>query len=129
MLKFSGILIGTEDPQRLKDYYTKLFGAPTWDWEGYFGWQFGDTGIAFGAHDQVKGKNREPGRLIWNLEAEDVKGEFQRLKTAGASVVKEPYKMNDEDPGFIATLSDPDGNYFQLMTPMPAPEELEARAR
>lgn len=128
-MKLSGVLIGTEDPQRLKDYYTKLFGQPSWEMEGYFGWQFGDSGIAFGAHDQVKGKNREPGRLIWNLEAEDVKSEFQRLRSAGASVVKEPYKMSDEDPGWIATLSDPDGNYFQLMTPMPVPEREEARSR
>ena len=43
----------------------------------------------------------------------------QTLKSAGATVVQEPYQM-DGDPGWIATLSDPDGNYFQLMSPMPA---------
>jgi len=122
-MKLSGILIGTDDPKRLKDYYTKLFGKPTWEMEGYFGWQFGDGGIAFGAHDHVEGKNKEPGRLIWNLEAEDVNSEFARLRASGATVVKEPYKMSDDDPGWIATFSDPDNNYFQLMTPMPMPAE------
>ena len=34
---------------RGEDYYTKLFGRPTWDDGGYFVWQFGDSGIAFGA--------------------------------------------------------------------------------
>jgi predicted enzyme related to lactoylglutathione lyase len=121
--KLSGILIGTEDPQRLKDYYAKLFGKPTWEDGGYFGWQFGDNGISFGAHDEVKGKNREPGRVIWNLESRDVKSDFERLRKAGASVVKEPYKMGDDDPGWIATFSDPDNNYFQLMSPMPVPAE------
>src|SRR5512132_750097 len=101
MMKLSGVLIGTEDAARLKAYYSKLFGKPTWEEGGYFGWQFGDSGIAFGAHSEVKGKNREPGRLIWNLAAADVKGEFERLKTAGATVVREPYHMGD-DPGFIA---------------------------
>ena len=26
--------------------------------------------------------------------------------------------MSEEDPGLIATLADPDDNYFQLMSPM-----------
>jgi predicted enzyme related to lactoylglutathione lyase len=30
-------------------------------------------------------------------------------------VVNAPYKMGE---GLIATLADPDGNYFQLMNPM-----------
>ena len=126
-MKFSGILIGTDNPQRLKDYYTKLFGKPTWEMGGYFGWQFGDSGIAFGEHSEVKGKNSQPGRMIWNLEADDVKGEFEKLRRAGATVVREPYHMDDNDPGWIATLADPDNNYFQLMTPMPEEmrEEME----
>jgi len=120
-MKLSGVLIGTEDPQRLKDYYTKLFGKPSWEEGGYFGWQFGAEGIAFGAHDQVKGKNREPGRVIWNLEVTDVKGEFGKLKAAGATVVREPYEPGGAGRGWVATLSDPDNNYFQLMSPMPTP--------
>src|SRR2546423_477426 len=86
-MNMQGILIGSEDPKRLRDYYTKLFGDPTFDDNGYFGWRLGDGTVAFGPHDQVKGKNREPGRVIWNLESSDVKGEFQKLKTAGATVV------------------------------------------
>ncbi|HEX6507326.1 MAG TPA: VOC family protein, partial [Chloroflexota bacterium] len=60
-----------------------------------------------------------PGRLIWNIETPDVRGEFQRLKAAGAIVVREPYEFEGSPPGSaIATLADPDGNYFQLMSPM-----------
>jgi tRNA(adenine34) deaminase len=119
-MKLNGVLIGTDDPGKLKAYYTKLFGKPAWEDGGYFGWQFGDAGVAFGAHDEVKGKNQQPGRVIWGLESSDVKGEFDRLKAAGATVVREPYQMGD-NPGWIATLSDPDNNYFQLMSPMPQP--------
>jgi predicted enzyme related to lactoylglutathione lyase len=124
-MNFSGILIGTENTQRLRDYYTKLFGKPTWDDGGYFGWQFGSGGVSIGPHDQVKGKNTSPGRLLWNLETSDVKGEFEKLKAAGATVVKEPYQMGDA-PGedmWITTFSDPDNNYFQLMSPMEMPTE------
>src|SRR5437773_10331793 len=124
-MKFGGILIGSEDPTKLKAYYTKLFGKPTFEDQTYFGWQFGQSGIAIGPHDQVKGKNQEPGRVIWNLEAADVKGEFAKLQRAGATVVKEPYKLGDQGEYLIATFSDPDNNFFQLMTPMEVPSSAE----
>lgn len=132
-MKFSGVLIGSEKPDELKVYYTKLFGKPTFDDGSYFGWQFGEGGVTIGPHDQVKGKSREPGRVIWNLETADVAGEFKRLKTAGATVVKEPYDPAEgtEYSGMlISTFSDPDNNYFQLMSPMdPAViERMQAEA-
>jgi predicted enzyme related to lactoylglutathione lyase len=117
-MKFSGVLIGSEDPARLKQFYTKLFGTPAWEDERYFGWRFGDATVMFGPHDEVKGRNREPGRIIWNFETPDVKGEFARLKAAGATVVKEPYDPGENSGMLIGTFSDPDGNYFQLGSPM-----------
>ena len=123
-MNLNSILIGSENPQRLKDYYTKLFGEPTWDDGAYFGWQLGSGALTVGPHDQVKGKNREPGRVLWNIETADVQGEFKKLKAAGANVVREPYdpaEGNADMSGMlISTFSDPDNNYFQLMSPMDA---------
>jgi predicted enzyme related to lactoylglutathione lyase len=53
----------------------------------------------------------------WNLETPDVHGEFERLKAAGATVVQEPYQPGEAPEG-IATFSDPDDNYLQLLSPM-----------
>ena len=89
-VNFNSILIGSENPQRLRDYYTKLFGKPNWDLGGYVGWQIGSGAVTVGPHDQVKGKSGQPGRVIWNIETPDVKGQFAKLKAAGATVVKEP---------------------------------------
>ena len=116
-MNFNSILIGSEDPQRLVDYYTKLFGEPTWNEGGYVGWMLGAGAVTVGPHDQVTGKNPQPGRLIWNIETADVKGDFDRFTAAGAEVVREPYGFEGAE-GLIATLADPDGNYFQLMSPM-----------
>jgi predicted enzyme related to lactoylglutathione lyase len=112
------ILIGSENPERLTDYYTKLFGAPGWSDSRYSGWQMGTGFVTVGPHDQVKGSNTQPGRLLWNLESGDVKSDFERLKAAGATVVREPYQPDGAPEAWIATLSDPDGNYFQLTSPM-----------
>jgi predicted enzyme related to lactoylglutathione lyase len=37
------------------------------------------------------------------------------MRAAGAGVVREPYEAAG---GWVTTLSDPKGNYFQLVTPM-----------
>jgi predicted enzyme related to lactoylglutathione lyase len=124
-MNLNSILIGSEDPQRLAEYYTKLFGEPGWNEGGYIGWLIGSGALTVGPHDQVSGRNAQPGRIIWNIESADVKGDFERFKAAGATVVREPYGMDDDaDDGLIATFADPDDNYFQLMSPMPA--EMQA---
>jgi|SRR5215217_2318114 len=120
-MKLTGVLIGSEDPKRLVGYYGKLFGQPTFEDSGYSGWQIGDGWITIGPHDQVTGKNPQPGRVIWNIETPDVRAEFERFKAAGAIVVREPYDPGSPDDGpemQIATFADPDDNYFQLMAPM-----------
>ena len=118
-MNLNSILIGSEDPQRLVDYYTRLFGKPGWDEGGFSGWQIGDGGVTVGRHDQIKGKNPQPGRVIWNIESGDVKGDFEGLKAAGAKVVREPYQPDGAPSDmWVATFSDPDDNYFQLMSAM-----------
>ena len=117
-MNFNSILIGSGDPQRLVDYYARLFGDPTMSEGGYTGWQLGSGWVTIGPHDQVSGQNPQPGRLLWNIESADVRGDFDRFVAAGAIVVREPYGMGDEDSGLIATFADPDDNYFQLMSPM-----------
>ena len=116
-MNFNSILIGSADPKGLVDYYTRMFGEPTMTEGDYTGWQLGSGFVSVGPHDQVTGTNAQPGRLIWNVETPDVKGEFDRMKAAGAVVVAEPYSYEGSDY-WIATLADPDGNYFQLTSPM-----------
>jgi predicted enzyme related to lactoylglutathione lyase len=123
-VNLNSILIGSEDPKRLADYYTRVFGDPTWSDGGYVTWVIGSGAVSIGPHDQVHGKNVHPGRIIWNIESTDVKADFERFKAAGAIVVREPYTFEQAPGSWIATLADPDDNYFQLMTPMqPNPAE------
>jgi predicted enzyme related to lactoylglutathione lyase len=119
-MNFNNILIGSEDPGRLVEYYTRLFGAPTMEDSSYHGWLIGSGFVAIGPHSDVKGKNASPGRLIWNIESSDVKGDFERFKAAGAIVIAEPYSFEGPTETWIATFADPDDNYFQLMSPFEA---------
>jgi predicted enzyme related to lactoylglutathione lyase len=42
------------------------------------------------------------------------------MKAAGAIVIREPYTFEGMPDSVIATLADPDDNYFQLMSPFDA---------
>jgi predicted enzyme related to lactoylglutathione lyase len=66
-------------------------------------------------HSEMGGQTKDPGRIMFNFETSQVKEEFERIKNSGAAVIREPYEMGG---GWVATLADPDGNYFQLVTPM-----------
>lgn len=55
-------------------------------------------------------------RILINFETPLLKEEFERVKAIDAKVVREPYEMGQGE--WIATLADPDGNYFQLTSLM-----------
>ena len=115
MLQFRSVMIGTNDPEALAKFYEKVFEKPADMHDGeYYGWAVGEGFFSFGKHSEIKGNSKEPARTIFNFETEEVKEEFERIKGFGAEVVKEPYEMGGM---WIATFADPDGNYFQLMTP------------
>ena len=118
MLNLNSVMIGTKQSKALSAFYEKVLGKPA-DMvdndNGFFGWQVGDGFIGVLEHSEMGGSAKDPGRVMINFETAQVKEEFERIKAFGAVVIKEPYEMGE---GWIATLADPDGNYFQLMTPM-----------
>lgn len=115
MLNLNSLMIGSTNPHVLVEFYTKIFSKkPDMPEEAWAGWQVGSTFFMVGEHSEMKSKAKEPGRVMFNLETTEVEEEFERMTSAGALGVKVPYEMGGMT---IATLADPDGNYFQLMSP------------
>src|ERR1700690_1034418 len=118
MLNLTSVMIGTKQLKNLAAFYEKMLEKPAdmADKEnGFMGWKVGNAFIGVLDHSEMGGKTKDPGRVMFIFETADVKKEFERIKARGAVVVKEPYSMGQ---GLIATLAAPEGNYFQLMTPM-----------
>ncbi len=118
MLNLNSVMIGTKQLKVLAAFYEKVLGKPAEyvdDKNSFYGWQAGSSYISLLDHSEMQGKTKDPGRVMFNFETTQVKEEFERIKGFGAVVVRAPYQM---DGGWIATLADPDGNYFQLVTPM-----------
>jgi len=116
MLNLNSVMLGTSQIEAMAKFYEELVGRKAdmieSDWHG---WSIGNAFLSIGAHSEIHGEAKDPQRIMFNFETKEVKEEFERIsKINGAKVIKEPYEMGD---AWIATLADPDGNYFQLMTP------------
>jgi predicted enzyme related to lactoylglutathione lyase len=112
-------MIGTKRPQALAAFYEKVLGKPA-DMvnseSSFFSWQLGNVSLYVLGHSEMGGQTRDPGRIMLNFETAQVKEEFERIRTLGGLVIREPYEV---EAGWFATLADPDGNYFQLVSPFP----------
>ena len=118
MLDLNSVMIGTTQLKTMVKFYEMVLGKPA-EWvdeeHGYYGWQVGSAYLSVLSHSEMGGKTKDPGRVMFNMETAQVKEEYERIKASGAVVIREPYEMGG---GWITTLADPDGNYFQLVTPM-----------
>jgi predicted enzyme related to lactoylglutathione lyase len=117
MLNLNSVMIGTTKVKEMAEFYEAVFEkkADMVD-GGWHGWSVGSAFFSVGEHSEMTGEAKDAGRVMFNFETKEVKSEFERIsKITGAKTVKEPYEMGEGM--MIATLADPDGNYFQLMSP------------
>ena len=118
MLNLNSVMIGSKQPKVLAAFYEKVIGKPLEtanEEHGFFGWQVGAAYLIILDHSEMVGRAKEPGRIMFNFETLQVHEEFERIKALGTVVIQKPYEIAGE---WIATFADPDGNYFQLVSPM-----------
>lgn len=119
MLNLNSILLFSEKPETLIEFYKKILNRePSWSGGEFAGFVLGYGMLIIGPHNKVKGPNANPERIIFNFETKNVEVEFKKMHALGAKIIQKPYHPSEEKSMTIATLADPDGNYFQLATPM-----------
>ena len=119
MLKLNCVMLGSDNPESLADFYGEVLQTkPAMQDDNMTGYMVGGCFLGIGRHDKVKGKSQNPERIIYFFETPDLEKEFDRIKAIeGASVIQGPYDPSGGDTKGLATLADPDGNYFQLASP------------
>ncbi|MCL4366407.1 VOC family protein [Patescibacteria group bacterium] len=120
------ITLFSENAEKLADFYKEKVGLNLTmeaevgeDGGGLYGFEFdGGPGLYMMNHSKVKGKNKEPERIIFNLEVDDIEAEVKKLDEAGVTKIQDTYHM--QEYGYIATFEDIDGNFFQLVQIKPS---------
>jgi lactoylglutathione lyase len=111
----NSVVIWTEDVKKLAPFYRDTLGLKTTDMGDEFAvFEIGGKQqLGLGVHSEVKGRSKEPNRVMVNLDVDDCQSEYERLKAKGVQFVREP-TAEPMDGTIIATLQDPDGNTLQL---------------
>lgn len=98
----------------MADFYEVTLGlAPASKRAGHIAFAHGDFRLTIGVHDAITGRAGDPLRVMVNLAVSDIDATFRRLRHVGVAVVRPPEL--ESWGGWIATLSDPDGNTVQLL--------------
>ena len=112
----NSILVWTEDLKNLVPFYRDTLGLKATDIGDEFAlFEIGGAQqLALGVHSEVKGKSKEPNRVMVNLDVDDIQAEYERLKSKGVQFIRPPTREPADESMIIATLQDPDGNTLQL---------------
>lgn len=112
-LNLDSVLLGSTDPDRLRDWYAAAFGVEP---NEYGMLRFGDTEIIPDIRDDLADKNPEPGRVILNFGVTDARVVASHLDDVGVTWLAE---VEERDFGLVGTVIDPDGNYVQIIQTSP----------
>jgi hypothetical protein len=104
------LLVGSSQVDTMKSWYQACFPDVKQNDMGAF--VFGNTQLFIEEHSDVSGPTKEPARVIINLDVTDCRAIEKQLKAQNVKWVRPVEQMPF---GLIGTVSDPDGNYVQVI--------------
>ncbi len=115
--RLGGLVLGSTDPQRLYDWYKAAF-APEATLPAempVLALELGGTWLIFERRDDVGERAAEPGRVLFNIEVDDIRAAEERLNGLGVTWIRPVSEPAPGEPVRLATVTDPDGNYPQII--------------
>ncbi|MBL4845179.1 MAG: VOC family protein [Planctomycetes bacterium] len=113
---FSAVLITSEDPARLYEFYKNTLKFPLeeeqhGDTALHYGCELGDLHFAIHPVENFKDSGSGVGSVKMAFEVFDMDGFLAHLKTKGIETLYPPKQMG---PMTITALKDPDGNLLEF---------------
>ena len=109
-----GLTIWTDDVETLVRFYRDTLRLNLRDYkQGWANFAWGEMRLNLGLHDRVKGKARDPHRIMVSFRVSDIDAEYQRLMEKDVEFIRVPEP--EHWGGKVATFLDPDGNVLQLL--------------
>ena len=118
-----GVIIWTEDVTRLAAFYRDTLGLPVHSERAdfvAFDLPHGQR-LSIGQHSRVRGRARDPYRIMLNMGVRDIQDAHRTLSERGVPFIRAPER--EHWGGWIATFADPDGNLLQLLQQPSADEK------
>jgi len=120
MLKnISAVLIWSENYRALADWYQEKLGLKVLEELNHpldtgVLFQVGNVNLWIGQHSEVKGKNKDSHRHMFNFEVDSVTDTYEILVKKGVFFFAKPFKAPTMDK-YFATFYDLDKNLVQIV--------------
>ena len=113
---FSAVLIVSENPARLAEFYRDVVGVPLQDEahgtsRPHFGCNLGDLHFAIHPIETFPDRRHGVGAVKLALSVFDIKALVERLESKG---IKPLYPVHDTGFFLSTAINDPDGNYIEF---------------
>ncbi len=117
------VCVWSENPDKLADFYERTIGLPIdkrLNLPKDTGVQFkvGDFYFFVGYHDKIKGKAKDPYRIMVGFGVDSVEETYKELLKKGVEFILKPSPSPD-GTFFVATAVDPEGNIIQFFSNEP----------
>ncbi|MCL5970078.1 MAG: VOC family protein [Patescibacteria group bacterium] len=121
ILSAEGIIVFSENAKKLSDFYEEKVGLEitfeakmTEDSQNLFAFEMEEGSVLYIVDNKkVRGKNKDPNRIMISFEFDDIKEEVKRLKDNGVRLIQDIYSVIDY--GLVSIFEDLDGNHFQIV--------------
>ncbi len=121
----AGVIVWTTADRHpaMARFYRDLLGLPVVsERPGFVAFAWGEVRLTVTVHSELTGAASDPLRIMVNLRTDDIHRAHRELIAAGVPFLRPPER--EHWGGWVATMSDPDGNLVQLLElpgPSPAP--------
>lgn len=117
--EISAVLIWSGDYEKLSQWYIEKLGLKKIEEIDHpddtgVGLAVGKSYLWIGKHSGVKGKSKDPFRIMFNIQVESVGETHKELVKKGVEFIAKPFKAPTFD-SYFATFTDLDGNVVQLI--------------
>lgn len=112
------VCIWSEDYKKLAFWYEKVLGfavRKNLDLPNDTGidFDFGDTYFFIGKHSEVKGKSKDPYRMMVGFNVKSISKAYEEIKDKKVKFVAKPFE-SPEGGYWCMTIQDPEGNILQF---------------
>lgn len=117
--RISTVLIWSENYKALADWYKEKLELPVIEELNHpqdtgVLFKIGDTKLWIGQHSDVKGKNQDNARHMFNINVDSVEKAYEYLRKKDVQFVAKPFKAPTME-WYFATFLDLDNNMVQLI--------------
>jgi len=117
----SAVLIWSGNYKELAKWYQEKLGLKQIEEINHpddtgVGLAVGESYLWIGKHSEVKGENKDPHRIMFNIDVDSVQATYEKLKEKGVEFIAEPFKAPTFG-SYFATFKDLDGNIIQFIGP------------